>query len=201
MHRRNVTLSGLPGLQAPPLLDLDFQQAVLQLCATCSLTLSHVALSSERHGNGAELDFVQGALQRNGAGPSSAVVMRNVTRVRSACLPPDVMLDGFAATAPSSHLRARIKPAQQQLQLRDATWQASDSFRPLRARTAAPVRRAARHILPAAALLTLPCCARCCACHQHRARSILSRCLQRASARTCRCQPARRAAPLAATQS
>lgn len=45
---RNITITGLPGLDPVPMLDLQYKMAVLQLCDDCWMTLYNISIKDER---------------------------------------------------------------------------------------------------------------------------------------------------------
>lgn len=90
-RHRNLTITGLdpaavlappppPTLDDLPVVDWGYRQGGLVLCATCTLTLAHLALEGERRGAGPLLDPVR-------ADPGGVVVLQDALRLRSACNP------------------------------------------------------------------------------------------------------------------
>lgn len=85
---RNLTITGLDPAASPPpttlddlpLVDWGYQQGGLVLCATCTLTLDHLAIEGERRGAGPLLDPIR-------ADPGGQVVLRQGLRLRTACTP------------------------------------------------------------------------------------------------------------------
>jgi hypothetical protein len=46
--RRNITVTSVPGLDPPPMLDFQFKLSVLELCDTCWFTMHDIAVKDER---------------------------------------------------------------------------------------------------------------------------------------------------------
>jgi hypothetical protein len=80
---RNVTITGLPG--TIPLLDLNRQAGVVQLCATCTLRLANISLANLTRSGAGTVTFFRGQL-------GARMVQQNGYSVRLVCQRTDVEL-------------------------------------------------------------------------------------------------------------
>ncbi|WIA16604.1 hypothetical protein OEZ85_013271 [Tetradesmus obliquus] len=110
---RNVTLTGAQGLDT--VLDLAFLQGVVQLCATCVLTIRNITLTNDRRGGYSPIDFLIG--QPTG---SSILRLRDVQRLRIACSSGPSIRDVLLQTPRSKHVPGADKP--QRTGVGNVTW-------------------------------------------------------------------------------
>lgn len=115
---RNVTISG-PSDRQPddwPVVNFNFAYAVVELCGTCKVNITHLALQHERRGVGLLYDMFSGL-------PGSSIVCSNVYRLRDACTPPEVQVKSMKAMQ-----RSRLMPnssSPQQVSVRDVEYRVS----------------------------------------------------------------------------
>ena len=95
---RNVTITGGSG-SAYPLLDFAYMQAVVQLCTSCTLTLTALAITRARRGTGSMLDFIRGSR----GSPGSVLHMHDMYRMREACMPVNETVQLLENTAPAKN--------------------------------------------------------------------------------------------------
>ena len=71
-------------------------QAVVQLCSSCTLTLTAFAITRDRRGTGSMLDFIRGS-------PGSVMHMQDLYRIREACMPVNEIIQLLENTAPAKN--------------------------------------------------------------------------------------------------
>lgn len=111
-----MTITGPGSTFAPdgwPVLDFNFVRSAVEVCGTCTLTMSHLVLRQERKGTGPNFDVFVGQ-------PGSKVVSRRLYRLRQACTPPKMQLTAVQKLRRSTLLPGSTLP--QQIALRNVTY-------------------------------------------------------------------------------